>query len=34
MITRRLPLTDFADAFERSPGDIESIVEIAVERAP
>jgi threonine dehydrogenase-like Zn-dependent dehydrogenase len=34
MITRRLPLKDFARALERSPGHIKSIVEIAVERAP
>ena len=29
MITRRLPLRDFAAAFERSPGHVKSIVEIA-----
>ena len=28
MITRRLPLRDFAVAFERSPGDVKSIVEL------
>ncbi len=31
MITRRLPLTDFAFAFERSPGHLKSIVEIPKE---
>ena len=29
MITRRLPLEDFGDAFEPSPGQVKSIVEIA-----
>lgn len=33
MITRRLPLEDFARALERSPGHIKSIVELAVQRA-
>ncbi|MEE8518179.1 MAG: glucose 1-dehydrogenase [Dehalococcoidia bacterium] len=31
MITRRLPLTDFARAFETSPGHVKSIVEMAKE---
>jgi len=29
MITRRLPLKDFARALERSPGHIKSVVEVA-----
>ena len=29
MITHRLPIADFADAFERSPGHVKSVVEIA-----
>ena len=29
MITRRLPLQDFAAAFEQSPGDVKSIVDLA-----
>ena len=29
MITRRLPLTDFVHAFERSPDHVKSIVEIS-----
>ena len=29
MITRRLPLKDFADALERSPDHVKSIVELA-----
>ena len=33
LITRRLPLEDFARAVERSPGHIKSIVELAIERA-
>ena len=29
MITHRLPIAEFADAFERSPGQVKSVVEIA-----